>query len=214
MRSNFRTSGQSELTVTEAARRAQILRHTIDVVAERGYAGASLNRIAEHTGISKGLISYHFKGKAALLEALVTDVFQRGGEFVLEGWAAELSPESSPRTMLRAYLEGNLAFIASHARDVGAIVEVIRNHRDAEGRLVFGNVWTEDLYGDLIQIFEAGQAAGEFRRFDPRVMAIAVRRVVDGFTFQVMGSPDVDAAAFTAEVVALFDHATTPMERS
>jgi TetR/AcrR family fatty acid metabolism transcriptional regulator len=196
------------MTVTEAARQTQILAHTVAVVAEHGYAGASLNRIAAHAGISKGLISYHFAGKAALLEALVHDVFARGGEYVMERHGAAFGPEGTAAGALRAYLEGNLAFIAAHPRDVGAVVEIGRNHRDAEGRLVFGGAWEETLYGLLVQIFEAGQAAGEFRAFDPRVMAIAVRRVIDGFTFQVMADPDLDTAAFTAEVVALFEHAT------
>jgi hypothetical protein len=59
-----------------------------------------------------------------------------------------------------------------------------------------------------------GQDTGEFRPFDPRVMAIAVRRVIDGFTFRVLAVPDVDAQAFTAEVVALFEHATRDPQRA
>jgi AcrR family transcriptional regulator len=202
------------MTVTEAARREQILAHTVEVIAERGYTGASLNRIAEHIGISKGLISYHFAGKADLLEALVNDVFARGGEYVMERHGDAFGPRGTATEALRAYLEGNLAFIAAHPRDVGAVVEIARNHRDAEGRLVFGAGWEEALYGRLVEIFEAGQDTGEFRPFDPRVMAIAVRRVIDGFTFRVLAVPDVDAQAFTAEVVALFEHATRDPQRA
>ncbi|WP_035696348.1 TetR/AcrR family transcriptional regulator [Glycomyces tenuis] len=216
MWSIFSTSGQDdgEATVTGAARWTQILRHTVDVVADRGYAGASLNRIADHVGISKGLISYHFAGKDELLEALVRDVFTRGAEFVMRRWGAHVPPDVPASEALRVYLEGNLGFIAANPRDVGAVVEIVRNHRDAEGRLVFGTAWDEELHKELARIFIAGQEAGEFRRFDPRVMAIAVRRVIDGFTFQITAHPDMDADAFTAEVVTLFDHATraTPME--
>jgi TetR/AcrR family fatty acid metabolism transcriptional regulator len=214
MWSIFSTSGQDdgESTVTGAARWAQILRHTVDVVAERGYAGASLNRIADHIGISKGLISYHFSGKDELLEALVRDVFARGSEFVRRRWGARLPQDAPASETLRAYLEGNLGFIAAHPREVGAVVEIIRNHRDEEGRLVFGTAWDEAMREELTRIFLAGQKSGEFRRFDPRVMAIAVRRVIDGFTFQIMAHPEMDAEAFTAEVVALFDHATRAAE--
>lgn len=210
MWSKFSTSGQDsgEPTVTGAARWSQILRHTVDVVVERGYSGASLNRIADHVGISKGLISYHFDGKDELLEALVRDVFTRGAEFVMQRWGKRVPEDAPPSEALRVYLEGNLGFIAAHPHDVGAVVEVVRNHRNAEGGLVFGTAWDEELHEVLAQIFIAGQESGEFRRFDPRVMAIAVRRVIDGFTFQIMAHPDMDTEAFTAEVVALFDHAT------
>lgn len=210
MWSKFRTIGQDrdEPTVTTAARWTQILRHTVDVVTERGYSGTSLNRIAEHVGISKGLISYHFDGKDELLESLVRDVFDRGTEFVMRRWGKQNPEDASPSEALRIYLEGNLGFIAAHPHEVGAVVEVVRNHRDAGGRLVYGTAWDEAMHEELARIFIAGQEAGEFRRFDPRVMAIAVRRVIDGFTFQIMAHPDMDAEAFTAEVIDLFDHAT------
>jgi TetR/AcrR family fatty acid metabolism transcriptional regulator len=40
------------------ARRAQIVEAAIETVADVGYAGASLSRIAVRLGISKGVISY------------------------------------------------------------------------------------------------------------------------------------------------------------
>lgn len=212
MRSDFSTIGQSDSgatrTITEEARRAQILRHAIDVVVDRGYAGASLNRIAAHTGISKGLISYHFAGKADLLEALVSDVFARGAEFAVRTWPDELGESARADHALSAYLEANLTFIARHPRDVSAVMEVVRNHRDAEGGLVFDAARESKTLEPLVQIFQEGQAAGVFREFDPRVMAIAVRRVIDGFSRELLADPELDVAGFTAEVVALFEQAT------
>lgn len=212
MRSNISTSGQSgsqaKRTFTEEARRAQILTHAIDVVVEHGYAGASLNRIAAHAGISKGLISYHFDGKADLLEALVRDVFDRGAEIAMRERPDELSEDAPSDQALRAYLEANLTFIAAHSRDVSAVVEVVGNHRDADGALVFDAARESATLTPLMQLFREGQSAGAFREFDPRVMAIAVRRVVDGFSREFLAHPEMDVAAFTAEVVALFDHAT------
>src|SRR5690606_3758989 len=70
-------SGQeTELTFIEQARRKQIVEATIEVLAEVGYGKASLALIAQRVGISKGVISYHFKGKADLIaqvEAAITE---------------------------------------------------------------------------------------------------------------------------------------------
>src|SRR5690625_4600838 len=163
MRSNISTSGQSssqaKRTFTEEARRAQILTHAIDVVVEHGYAGASLNRIAAHAGISKGLISYHFDGKADLLEALVRDVFARGAEIAMRERPGELNEDAPAGQALQAYLEANLTFIAAHPRDVSAVVEVVGNHRDTDGELVFDAARESTTLTPLMQLFRDGQSA-------------------------------------------------------
>jgi Bacterial regulatory proteins, tetR family len=56
------------------ARREQIVQATIDVLAERGYAGTTFDAICAHAGLSsKRLISYHFATKDDLLATVLTD---------------------------------------------------------------------------------------------------------------------------------------------
>jgi len=54
-----------------AERRAQIVSGMLQVMAERGYEGASVVAIAEAAGLASGLVHYHFKTKQAILIALV-----------------------------------------------------------------------------------------------------------------------------------------------
>ena len=54
-----------ERTFTERARRQQLIGVTIEQVAQRGFAGASLARIAEAAGITKAAVLYHFGSKDA-----------------------------------------------------------------------------------------------------------------------------------------------------
>lgn len=55
----------------ESGRRAQILDAALHVMAEHGYRGASIKRIAERAGLkSPALIYWYFKDKQALLDAL------------------------------------------------------------------------------------------------------------------------------------------------
>jgi AcrR family transcriptional regulator len=57
------------LTITERARRAQIVTAAIGTIAELDYAGASFKQIAARAGLSStGLISYHFAGKQELVD--------------------------------------------------------------------------------------------------------------------------------------------------
>ena len=58
----------------DSGRRAQILDAALHVMAERGFRGASIKRIAERAGLkSPALIYWYFKDKHALLEG----IFQR-----------------------------------------------------------------------------------------------------------------------------------------
>jgi AcrR family transcriptional regulator len=72
--------------------------------AERGYEGTSIEAVLQESGVSRGSLYHHFKGKEtlfeAVLEALETDVGRRTME------AAVLAP--SPAGMLRA---GCLAWV-------------------------------------------------------------------------------------------------------
>lgn len=210
MRSDNQPDGQSDAprTFTEEARRGQLIDCTIDVLVTQGYGGATLSRVAQRAGVSKGVVLYHFTNKAELLEAVVHEVYARGIAHAKSAWFDQHADSAGPAEMLRGYLQTNLDYIATHPTEIAATIEVSRNHRDAAGALVFGSEFEESLYAVLEGIFLAGQASGQFRSFDPRVMAVSVRRVIDGFSFQVLADPGLDAERYTAEVVDLFDRAT------
>ncbi|MCX4786569.1 MULTISPECIES: TetR/AcrR family transcriptional regulator [unclassified Streptomyces] len=54
-------------------RRAEILRATLEVIAERGYRGASLSAVAERVGLSQQGLLHYFPTKEALLIAVLED---------------------------------------------------------------------------------------------------------------------------------------------
>ncbi|WP_147917761.1 TetR/AcrR family transcriptional regulator [Ruania zhangjianzhongii] len=195
-------------TFTELSRRRQLVDCSIAVLGEQGYSGTTLSRVADRAGVSKGVVSYHFTSKSDLLEATVHDVFARGREYAETEWFAHLDDSATPADLLRTYLESNLAYIAAHPDQIAAAIEIIRNHRGADGSLIFGPPWSGSLREPLEEIFKAGQHEGLFRPFAPGVMATAVRRVIDGFSFEVLGTAELDTAAYTAEIVELFDRAT------
>ncbi|MFD3378237.1 MULTISPECIES: TetR/AcrR family transcriptional regulator [unclassified Streptomyces] len=55
------------------ARRAEILRATLEVIAERGYRGASLAAVAERVGLTQQGLLHHFPTKEALLVAVMAE---------------------------------------------------------------------------------------------------------------------------------------------
>ncbi|GAA0462121.1 TetR/AcrR family transcriptional regulator [Streptomyces olivaceiscleroticus] len=74
-------------------RRAEILRATLEVIAERGYRGASLSAVAERVGITQQGLLHHFPTKEALLVAVLEarDAWDTGGSRERgEPWPLEL----------------------------------------------------------------------------------------------------------------------------
>ncbi|MFE5089516.1 MULTISPECIES: TetR/AcrR family transcriptional regulator [unclassified Streptomyces] len=76
-----------------AERRAEILRATLEVIAERGYRGASLSAVAERVGLSQQGLLHYFPTKEALLVAVLEerDQWDTGGGTRSDGtWRIDL----------------------------------------------------------------------------------------------------------------------------
>lgn len=185
---------------TEGARRAQIVQAAIETIAEAGFRGATFARIAERAGLSStGLISYHFAGRDELMGEVVAKVIGDIGAFMTDRMAGVTSPSAA----LRAYIEGNAAFTAQHRADMTALLEIFLN-----GGFRYDASDEQAVLSPVEEILRAGQRTGEFRAFDPTVMATLIQRAVDGLPFLLAAKPDLDVAGYAAEVVTTFELAT------
>ena len=188
------------VTVTGAARRTQIIDATIGVIAEQGYDRASFARIAERARISSTrLISYHFAGKADLMAAVAADVITAIGNWT----GREMRSHVSAAAQLRAYIEATVQFIADNRAPMKALTEIL-----LAGALNYSAADDAGAGAPLEQLLRRGQEAGEFRPFDPLVMAAAVQRCVDGLPFLLEREPELDCAAYARELAMLFELGT------
>jgi TetR/AcrR family fatty acid metabolism transcriptional regulator len=205
MRSESGSSGQRDQTFIEAARRAQIVSAAIDTIAELGYGQASLARIAERAGTSKGVISYHFAGKDDLIREIIAEVLAKGEAYVLP----RILAESSGPGMLRAYIESNLAFMREYRNHLLAFLEIFRSARGEDGSQLFDEKFLDHQVTSLEQLLAHFQAAGDFRAdFNPQVMGLAIRGAIDQVPLRMARYPDLDIDGFARELAALFDLAT------
>ncbi|MEU6644593.1 TetR/AcrR family transcriptional regulator [Saccharomonospora sp. NPDC046836] len=203
MRSKDQADGQKRRSFIEDARRAQIINGAVETLAEHGYAGTSLARIASRVGISKGVISYHFAGKEELIEQLVEQVYGRIIEFV----APRLELERTVLGKLRIRIRAVADYAGTHRAEMVALIEVFENLRDSNGRLRYGDAFRETLYRSQEEDFLAGQATGELRSFDARVMAVTVEAAIDAMIAYSDAYPDHDIQSHANELADLFEHA-------
>ena len=202
---------QLERTFTEAGRRAQIVQAAIETIAEVGFARASLARIGERIGVSKGLIGYHFAGKDELIRQVVSEILEQGKAYMLP----RILAEPPGPDMLRAYIESNLGFMREHPSYMLAIAEIKRNGLTADGRQLFYGVADMDGFArELADSLATLQAGGHLRLdFDPYPMAIAIRAAIDVVPRHLV-DPDFNIDIYARQVARLFDLATRPEETS
>jgi len=106
------------------ARRGQILHAFATVLADHGFAGATIAAVASEAGIAPGLIHHHFENKRELLEALLTDLIAR--------FRRRVRDYEQGDDRLLAYIDGALklddrADVAAARSWVGIFAEAIRN---------------------------------------------------------------------------------------
>jgi TetR/AcrR family fatty acid metabolism transcriptional regulator len=208
MRSESSPIGQeSSRTFTETARRAQIVAAAIDTIAELGYGRASLARIAETAGTSKGVIIYHFGGKDELMRELVAEVVARGVAYM----EPQIDAEPTGAGKLRAYIESNLAFMGENRNHMVAIFEIALNARAADGSRLYDVSVQDAGVAALEQLLAYFQGTGEFRAgFDPHVMAMAIRAAINAVPAQLARDPALDVAHHAREIADMFHIATRP----
>jgi AcrR family transcriptional regulator len=175
------------------------------VIAESGYGRASFARIAETAGLSSTrFISYHFAGKSDLMSAVVADVLETIGAFV----GSRVGRQTTAAAMLRTYIESVVGFIDSHRAQMIALSEIMLGAGFDDGMAGDQRATTE-----LESILSFGLRAGEFRDFDPMVMATTVQRSVDGLPFALRSDPSIDCVSYARELVTLFELATARTPR-
>jgi AcrR family transcriptional regulator len=188
---------QSEiLTRTQLARCSDIIAAAIRVINRNGYAAASIDKIASEAHANKSTVLYHFKSRQAINDGIIGTIFEDGAAYT----TPQVTGATTYREKLDAYITSNLRFIAEHVAQITAIHQIIQNVGAGEGK--------NPAVAPLEQLLSNGQTAGEFGVFDPHVLAVAIRSVIDGSAFHIVSEPDTDIGNYAAEIARVFEKAT------
>lgn len=193
---------QKPPTFIEQARRAQIVEAAAETVAELGYARTSLSRIADHAGISKGVITYHFATKDEILRLVVTQFFDQGWQFMEE----RIVEQQSALGQIRAWISGEMEFYTGHRSQFLAMSDIVANHREQDGTPAFTDEFDEEITG-LSEILGAGQQAGEFRAFDTRRFARIIVQTMSAVLTSWAMDPSIDLDQEAPVLLDFIEHA-------
>jgi AcrR family transcriptional regulator len=91
--------------MARADRNRQLVSVAREVFAQRGFAGTSVDEIAERAGVSKPVIYDHFRSKDGLLAAVLTSLGLELGAKIAEAARDAATPRDSLAQGLHAYFE-------------------------------------------------------------------------------------------------------------
>ncbi|MBA0044738.1 TetR/AcrR family transcriptional regulator [Mycobacteroides sp. LB1] len=196
------------LTFTERARRTQIVAGAIEVLADAGYPQTSLSKIAEHVGVAKSAVLYHFTSKTDVIESVMAEAFTRAATVMVPAVQAE----STATGRLTAYIRANIEFVVSNRVAAIALLEIICGYRSQDGlrfdQAAAGTAPPAEFAAmDPEAIFTEGVASGEFQPVSPPFMKNALRAALDGVVWELGRDPDYDAIGYGEQLVDIFTRA-------
>jgi TetR/AcrR family fatty acid metabolism transcriptional regulator len=159
-----------------------LLRSAYHLIGQRGVHRVSVEDIAEHAGVSKGLVLYHFKTKERLTLATMGWVLSATASRIRTAMAAAHSPEAKVLAMLDAIWIGpdtNRGFYLTY---LDLATHAARNATFTELSETFHSI-VDALYADVVR---QGLAQGAFAADDVEEAATVVRAIIDGLFLQWM----------------------------
>jgi len=180
------------------AKREEILRRALEVIARDGYRGASVKAIADAVGLTQAGLLHYFGSK----EALFTEILRERDAIDARRFVDQReSGEGAPASILDGYLR-----TMRHNAEVPGIVQLFsRMNVDAADPAHPAHEFFRGRSADLRELFVAElgrmQRAGELSgRIDPEPLARILQAVSDGLQVQWMIDPDLDMAAVVEQL--------------
>lgn len=176
------------------AKQEELVDVALQVVAERGYNGATISEVAEAANLSRAGLLHHFRKK----EDLFAEVLRRRDGLVTDRWVRE---RQSPSTDQAEFVTD---LIRDNAKVPGLVQLFARLSAEATDPSNPAHEFFRDRY-EQNKIASAGlltdmQAEGQVAQsLDPEKLAILLAAVQDGLQIRWLYDPSVDMADLMAE---------------
>lgn len=179
----------------------RILEAAVDIFAEKGFAAASTNEIAQKAGVAEGTIFRHYKTKKDLLLAIASPIaIKMAAPFILREFAYKVldAPHEQVEDLFRAIARDRLAFARQHFKLLRILIHEIPYQPElmAQVQTLFKEIVFERMQKIILHFQERGQII----EAPPwRVLRTVISLFVGMFVTQLLILPD-DSADIDEEI--------------
>jgi AcrR family transcriptional regulator len=194
--------GKPAVARTRRNRESEVFEVAIDVFWQKGYAGASIQEVADKVGLLKGSLYYYIETKEDLLFRIVDGVHRQSTTILADVEALELPAIEQ----LRIYIERHVEWYLSNVKEVSVFFrewrrltgerhELVIERRRGYNRSIRALITTAKQDGDLGDGVDPTYAA--------LYVLAAVNAVPDWFNPDGRDSPRVISTAFADMTVGM-----------
>lgn len=167
---------------SKALLRQAILTAASRLFATNGFAGTSLQNIADEIGVTRPALYYYFRSKDEILASLVEDItigaLKRSAQI-------EARSGNSPAASLHQMVMAQARWIMQHPVEFRVLLRT-ENYLSDKAQAVQDTA-KRGLLTAFSRIIEAGVAKGEFRPVDPHTAALAILGMCNWSAFWFSG---------------------------
>lgn len=153
-------------TRIQEEREAVILEAALEVFANHGFRGATIDQIAEQAGMSKPNLLYYFPTKEAIHRLLIDEL--------LETWLdplREIRPDGNPLSEIQSYIRRKLEMARDYPRESRLFAnEILQGAPRIQEELQD----LKDLVDEKVKVIEKWISEGKIAKVDPYHMIFSI----------------------------------------
>lgn len=149
-------------------KRDRILEAASDLFYERGFAGTTMQAVAERLQVTKPFIYSYFKDKNALL----VELYERSTEPLMQALDGTLKQRGAPKAQLASFIS-NFAQLNMRYRKVSTIFLREETHLAEQAQKKLRD-FEHSFDAKLTRLIQRGIDSGDFKIKDARLAALAI----------------------------------------
>lgn len=177
----FITSSEARMKKKEEERKKQIMNAAFHAVSNLGYDKVTLQDIANHANVSKGVVHYYFTSKQNILLELLESTTSKIYRFEIQ----EIGKYHSAIEKLQAYVNAVFVSPQDNKKFYRVYLDFLAQANGNEDYKRINLKFYENCWGIGQEIIELGKGEGVFREdIDPLTYAKVIRAIIDGSLIQ------------------------------
>lgn len=135
----------------------QIFQGAVDIFAEKGFDRATMDEVAERSGVAKGTLYYHFNGK----EELIAFLMEEGVRQLILRVTTDVGETKEPLEQLRKAILAQVSFFDENREFCTLLLKGVWANADRQKQ--FREI-LQNYFGHLTKILVAGMEEKKFRQ--------------------------------------------------